>query len=81
MLSSTEDCGSECRRISSMFMFGTNDLGGNACTLNIYNNTECECYCVASATVQETCTTTEKNHYRLYRYLNAQSGDCVLLYF
>ena len=75
-LNSLEGCGLECKKISWMFIYGTNDFGGNACT-----NTECECYCSTTATLQESCPTTSNNYYRLYRYLNSELGDYVRLYF
>ena len=53
---SIRDCGSFCNGNASMFIFGTNDFGGNAC-----NKTECQCYCASEATIQGTCDTTENN--------------------
>ena len=59
-----EECGSICKGIASMFIFGTNDFGNNQCFSD-----GCRCYCETGATDQGTCEIMN-NHdgFRLYKY-------------
>ena len=70
-----DSCGSACKGVASMFIFGTNDLEGVGC----YSGFGCDCYCATGATDQGTCTTVENNWTHLYRFLN--SGNFVANYF
>ena len=74
ILNSVDSCGSVCKGVASMFIFGTNALGGSGC-----NSNGCDCFCATGATDQGTCTTVENNWTHLYRFLN--SGNFVTYYF
>ena len=60
---SISGCASQCKMVSSMFAFGTNDYGTERC-----NNDGCKCLCETSATEEGTCTIVNHNGYRLYKY-------------
>lgn len=62
-VATVEDCGRECRGLSSMFVFGTNHYGQTKC-----NSKGCRCYCETSANDDGTCTMVDHNGYRLYKY-------------
>ena len=62
-LPSVDECASECKGISSMFAFGTNDYLKNRC-----DNNGCNCLCETSAAEEGTCDRVDHNGYRLYKY-------------
>ena len=57
------DCAEECKGISTMFAFGTNDYGNNRC----YKN-GCGCLCETAATPDGDCAMIVHSGYRLFRY-------------
>lgn len=67
---SVEACGTVCRGVASMFIFGTNDFG----LVDWCNNQGCTCYCETSATDPGTCDIIHSNGYRLYKYTSG-CGD------
>ena len=62
-LLSGADCAVKCMGTASMFIFGTNDYGGNRC-----NADGCQCRCELASTTDGQCDQTDHNGYRLYKY-------------
>ena len=58
-----DGCVTACFGRSSMFIFGTNDFGGDRC-----NGNGCKCFCESSAENNGTCGTVTNKGYRLYRF-------------
>ena len=80
-LPSVDDCASQCKGVSSMFAFGTNDFLKNRC-----NKEGCNCLCETSATEEGTCERVDHNGYRLYKYSKGngasnKNGGRSVLYF
>ena len=66
--STLSECAEFCKGPSvnaKMFAFGTNDYGANRC----YSDEKCKCLCELAASSEGTCTQTNHNGYRLYRYI------------
>lgn len=61
--SSLEECAGSCQKISSMFIFGTNDYGTDRC-----QNGTCRCFCETAATADGICSQINHNGFRLYKY-------------
>ena len=61
-MNSIDDCANACRKKSSMFVFGTNDFGGNGC-----DNKGCKCRCETGANADGSCENVQNKGYRLYR--------------
>ena len=62
-LSTIDECSKSCYGRSSMFAFGTNDYG----TIRCWEN-GCSCYCETAASSEGTCSQSNHNGYRLYKY-------------
>ena len=60
---SIDQCAMACSRLSSMFVFGTNDFGNDRCFSD-----GCKCICETGAKDDGTCDTVGHNGFRLYRY-------------
>ena len=60
-LESVEACGSICRGVASMFIFGID----SSC-----NSEGCFCYCETSAANQGTCDMSIHIGFRLYKYIS-----------
>ena len=61
-MNSIDECANACRKKSSMFVFGTNDFGGNGC-----DNQGCKCLCETGANADGSCENVQNKGYRLYR--------------
>ena len=61
-MNSIDECANACRKKSSMFVFGTNDFGGNGC-----DNQGCKCLCETGANADGSCENVQNKDYRLYR--------------
>ena len=72
-LENIEECAENCRDVSSMFAFGTNDFGTTRC-----NDGKCACYCETAATSDGSCTINTHNGYRLYSYFQEEPGKRYL---
>ena len=64
MMSTIGECARECKKIASMFAYGTNDFGTERC----YDQ-KCKCMCEPTASAGGTCNHKINNGYRLYRYV------------
>ena len=58
-----ENCAENCKGVSTMFVFGTNDWGTNRC-----DPEGCACFCATAANPDGTCSINEHNGYRLFKY-------------
>lgn len=58
-----DQCASQCKGVSSLFIFGTNDYSDNRCFDN-----GCDCYCETSARSDGTCPRIAHNGFRLYKF-------------
>ena len=63
-------CAENCRAISSMFSFGTNEFGysdkfGKRC-----DKRGCDCYCETQATTDGNCPARDHEGYNLYKFEN-----------
>ena len=65
--SNATGCASECKNISSMFIFGF----GPKC-----NYKGCKCWCKYDALANGTCSTIGIRHYDLYRVFFPEPGNC-----
>ena len=63
-IASVEECANKCRKLSSMFAFGTSDFGNSRCI----TGGVCKCLCETSATKQGSCNQIDHKGYRLYRF-------------
>lgn len=59
-----EECGSSCEKISSMFIFGTNEYGEDRCLAN----GTCSCFCETAETSDGVCNQISHSGFRLYTY-------------
>ena len=64
-IATIEDCASECKGISSMFAFGTNDYGASRC---LADGSKCNCLCETAASSNGVCQESAHSGYRLYAY-------------
>ena len=62
-------CAEQCRSISSMFIFGTNEFGLTRC-----DESGCICYCETESTNVGTCNREDDMGYNLYTYVKPSSG-------
>ena len=60
------ECAENCRGISSMFIYGTNDFGETKCKTN--GKEDCPCYCETSSKDGE-CKWVDNKGYSLYKYV------------
>ena len=61
-----EQCFQKCKRISSIFAWGTNEFGTIRCDENDEMG-PCKCLCETAAKPGGSCTQTSHNGYRIYR--------------
>ena len=64
-----DECATACKRVATMFAFGTNDFDDDD---GRCNNEGCVCLCEKSGTKQGTCEQKEHDGYRLYKYSNGK---------
>ena len=69
-----DECSEMCKKVSSMFAYGTNDYGTTRC-----NSAGCTCLCETAASKDGTCSQTSHNGYRLYKYKT--DGNISFAYF
>ena len=62
-MDSIDQCAMACSKLSSMFVFGTNDFGNDRCFSD-----GCKCICETAAKDDGTCDTVDHNGFRLYKF-------------
>jgi len=65
------ECAEECRGISSMFIYGTNDFGTSRCKKD---EEDCECFCEISSKDGKCENEIDNPGYRLYKYKDSKEG-------
>ena len=59
-----DECSEKCKKLSTMFAYGTNDLGRSGCM-----NDLCKCLCINSD-VDKTCESINQEEYWFYKFKN-----------
>ena len=63
VLGDVRSCAEACSGISSLFIYGTNDFGGDRCY-----ETGCNCICETAANADGTCARSGHAGYRLFKH-------------
>ena len=78
-LATLQDCANTCSKISSMFVYGTNDFSSDKrhhrCFANSNGQIGCNCFCETQATNDGTCETGLHLGYRLYKFSDHVRGN------